>query len=284
MSTILHNPGTLVGPYRLLEPIGTGLSGEVWTALSPDGSVVALKIFSKEESAMAQKEYETGVSLDHPHLLRPLSLLTDTPSPVMVLPYCTGRSVSHVAGHVTERMVWMLLRDIASVIDYLVAQSLYHGDIKPSNILWDAAMGFILSDFGACAPLSSGSERKDLSSYQFAPPEKVSVERSDIWSLGASVFHLVLGRGVFGERGGRGQVPSAAVPLMRRNMPELSALVGRCLSYDPTDRPSAGEVLREAERMLQGDRVWIPQRPLKDAPSALADCPHPFWPERMTDL
>jgi serine/threonine-protein kinase len=284
MSTILHNPGTRLGPYRLLEPVGKGLSGEVWTAVSEDGTLVAVKLFDGVPEAVARKEYDTGAGLEHPSLLHPLEYRTEAGLPMMVLPYCVGRSVNHVSGHIPERMVWQLVRDSASALVYLNGKGLCHRDIKPSNILWNGTR-FILSDFGSAAPLAARASQRDLSSYQFAPPEKdSSLERSDIWSLGASVFHLVLGRGVFGERGGQGQTPGSAIPIMRAGMPALSALISRCLAYEPAQRPSAEELLEEATRELQREKDWSRERPTKGLPPAQTDGPYPFWPERMTDV
>ena len=107
-------------------------------------------------------------------------------------------------------------------------------------------------------------------------------EKSDIWSLGSSIFNLVMGTQVFSGLGGKAQRKESEIPYMRKSMPELSALVIRCLKYNPADRPTAKEVVTFAEEHLSRIKNIKKIRPLKTAPATPMkdeyDC---FWPEEM---
>ncbi|MBO4447102.1 MAG: protein kinase, partial [Bacteroidales bacterium] len=232
---------TKIGEYNLLTLLGKGRGGQVWSALDKDGAVVALKIFNA--GVAARPEYDRGRELSHPNILSPLSFSTIGDVSVMAMPMCEGRSVDNAAGYFSEEAAWKLMLDIGSALAYLHSLGSCHGDVKPSNILREGNE-FLLADFGA----GFGG---DLSSYVFAAPEPVRTALSDIWSLGASVFNLVMGSQVFNGLGGRAQKKDSDLPFMRKSMPELSGLVMRCLSFDSSVRPFAAEIVRLAEENLK---------------------------------
>jgi len=201
----------------------------------------------------------------------------------MTMPLIEGRSVENLAGFVSERTAWQLIRDIASAMVYLYEKGLCHGDVQPSNILWDGK-AFLLGDWGACQRLGDQHVEADLDSYQYCAPEKIRTEKSDIWSLGASVFFLVMGVPVFSGLGGKAQKKDSDVPLMRKAFPELSSCVKACLSYCPEDRPSAEELCNLAKEQLKRCESEFPVRPLKPSTQPSASDPHAdFWPEPMID-
>ena len=268
--------------FKKITLLGSGICGDVWACLDSGGQVLAVKFFKRDPRA-AENEFRTGMSLSHPNILRPIEFGILEGTPVMTMPFLEGRSVENLAGFVSERIAWQLMRDIASVMVYLYGKGLCHGDIKPSNILWNGK-DFLLGDWGACCRLGDKTLESDQSSFQYCPPEKNKTDKSDIWSLGASVFFLVMGSPVFSGLGGRAQKKESNVPLMRKSLPELSACIKACLSYFPEDRPSAADLVAIAEEQLKRCDSQRPVRQLKPYSQPSISDPHAdFWPEVMID-
>ena len=284
MTKTVHTLGKTLGPFKLVSLLGAGLGGEVRAALDARHSPVALKVFKSGTPLQAARaEFEANRLLDHPNILKSKSFQVFDNLCVIVLPYCEGRSVDNVAGYFTEETAWKLIFDIGSALACLHGKGLCHGDVKPSNIL-RSGNDFLLADFGSCFSARSQAVPGDLSSYQFSAPEKERNEKSDIWSLGATVFHLVMGSHVFNGLGGKAQGRDSVLPYMRKTMPGLSELVLRCLSFHPDQRPDALELVRVAEKNLKLIKERVSVRPAKQPVNASSkDAFESFWPEEMKD-
>ena len=284
MITDTHMPGYSIAGYKLVSLLGKGQGGEVWSAVGKDGVVIALKLFAATTLLEnAKEEYDRGKSLRHPNIVTPHSFGIEDVGAFIVMPLIEGRSVDNAAGHFQEAMAWKLIRDLGSALAYLHSESLCHGDVKPSNILRNGD-SFLLADFGSCFEVKTGSPANDLSSYLFSAPEEMKTEKSDIWSLGAAVFNLVMGSLVLNGLGGRSQREETEIPFMRKSMPELSAFVVECLSFHPSARPSAKDVLLLAEdnlKRLSGQHRIRPTK--KTATITVHDEYESFWPEIMKD-
>ena len=284
MMNVTHLPGSSIAGYKLVTLLGKGQGGEVWSAVGKDGIVIALKLFAAETlPENAKSEYDRGKSLKHPNIVTPLSFDMIDDGAFIAMPLYAGRSVDNAAGHFPEAMAWNLIHDIGSALAYLHSESLCHGDVKPSNILRSGDR-FLLADFGSCFEVKTGSPANDLSSYLFSAPERIKTEKSDIWSLGATVFNLVMGSQVLNGLGGRSQREETEIPFMRKSMPELSAFVVECLSFHSTSRPSAKDVQLLAEDNLKRLSGQNRIRPIKKVASiTVQDEFESFWPEIMKD-
>lgn len=284
MTNLIHTPGSIIAGYKLVVALGEGQGGEVWSAVGKDGGVIAMKLFSGSTPVeVAEKEFRRGLALNHPNILTPFSFGTLDGSAFYTMPLCEGRSADNAAGYFPESLAWELILDIGSALAYLHSMDLCHGDVKPSNIL-RSGKKFLLADFGSCFEASTGQPSGDLSSYLFSAPESVKTGMSDIWSLGATVFNLVMGNQVFNGLGGRSQREDSEIPYMRKSLPELSAFVAQCLSYYPSSRPCAREVISVAEDNMKRLAGMEMTRPLKKAGAApVIDEFESFWPELMKE-
>lgn len=282
-----------VGGFRLVARLGGGFSGEVWSAIdSVSGEVVALKICRERDDAMRCAEYEYAIARQfvHSNILRPSGMFVFEGRPVIVLPYCSGRSVDGVAGYMPELQMWHMMRDVSAALSAVHRAGYCHFDIKPSNILW-TGREFMVADFGSCRP--AGQENReptadDESSFRYAAPEVVRRRfdtSGDVWSLGATAFYLYMGTHVFNGLGGRAQHPDSPLPYMRKSLEELSRLTCRCLAYEASARPSAAEIAEISERNIERCKETVhmrPMRPGRQSRDGMADA-EDFWPETMDD-
>lgn len=282
------NSNDVLGNYKLQNLLGRGQSGEVWSAIGNE--VVALKIFDCTDNAkrLAEREFSMATKFNHPNILRPTSVCELSGRTVIVMPLCKGRSVDGVAGFVGEENIWRLILHISSALTEIHQQGYAHCDVKPSNILWTGEK-FLLSDFSSCRQIGKDAENLDVaddkSSFRYQAPEAAAhriAPASDVWSLGASVFHLFMGVPVFCGLGGRAQTSQSPIPYMRKECKALSQLISDCLRYDPAERPTAEHVANLAETQLRKwpNRAAIrPKRATQTAQSAVpTEC---FWPGEM---
>ncbi len=130
----------------------------------------------------------------------------------------------------------------------------------------------------------------DLSYNSFDAPEVELSGRtleSGVWSLGASIFYVMMGCLMFNGQGGRRQSERSRVPYLRSDLPELSELVQHCLNYNPLLRPTLKELQEIGTENLNRCRKLITQGPkIRNSDvrsinqqSDISD----FWPEGMID-
>lgn len=227
-------------------------------------------------SETAQDEYEMLMKFDHPGIIKPL----ESRQGCLVLPYFPERSADGIAGYCSEKEVWRFLRDVADSLRYLHGLGYIHGDITPANVLISKDR-YVLCDF---------DRQDDKVSLAYTPPEwdKKSCNmtgKSDIWSLGASAFYLLMGTCVFSGRGGKEQKEKTPVPSLRtdRFSEVLSVLIKKCLSFNPEDRPEAEEIIKIAEKQLAAEAA-ARRRPAAKARKEEAKARDIFWPEEMTGI
>ncbi|MDE6277052.1 MAG: hypothetical protein K2M06_02990 [Muribaculaceae bacterium] len=178
--------------------------------------------------------------------------------------YFPERDTSALAGETSELTAWQILRDVAAELAAGVRVP-----VEPAHIMIKGEGRFCLNPW---------SKSKDSA---YTAPEGYE----PVWALGASVFFLFLGCGVFQGCGGRYQGAGTPVPVMRRNAPELSALVRRCLSFKPSERPEVKEINEIACRAIERlERPETNVRPLKKSSTitrATPDTLDALWPEKM---
>jgi len=224
-----------------------------------------------KHSAEAAREYSLLCSLDSPRIIKPLKLTDEG----IVLPLYPQKASDGIAGYCSEREAWRFIRDVSEGLAYLHGKGIVHQDIKPSNILIDES-GYIISDF------DMGT---DHTSYAFTPPEwdksrKQITSKSDIWSLGASVFTLINGSYLFSGRGGSAQNERTLIPsLPQKFSRELRDTVRNCLSFTPSQRPSAEDLHRLATTMVEipAQKSSDTQRKHNGGQAVHED----IWPEAM---
>ena len=245
--------------YTLIRFLGNGSFGEVWLAHDQlSGRDVALKVYLTLDPAGIeefQREYANTIDLSSPFLLTPEYFDVYGRRPFLVMKYCENGSSSKLTGNIGEAQLWQFIQDVANGLAVLHNQSdpIVHQDIKPDNILIDGHGRFLITDFGISKRLRATMRRqskRDVSSgaMPYMAPERFDSNprlntASDIWSLGASIYELVMGELPFSGFGGAMQRNGADMPSLPNNYsPVLNEIMQRCLNPEASNRPSAVEL------------------------------------------
>lgn len=200
--------------YSLEREIGRGGMGAVW--LGRDellGRAVAVKRIGRAPGAeqdreadqqRAEREARIAASLNHPHVVAVFDLVEEHEDQWLVMEYVEGRSLSQAVrdeGPLGVDRAAAVLADAAAALATAHAEGVVHRDVKPSNILLTTAGEAKLLDFGiarAQGDLTLTQTGLVSGSPAYLAPEVASglpaTTASDVWSLGATLFHLLTGR------------------------------------------------------------------------------------------
>lgn len=261
------------GKYQKESLLGRGAFSEVWKVIDTQTGVVqALKIYSPSAAMeddgieMMKHEFALMANASHQNLLRPLYFDICDQRPFLVLSYCKNGNIKNKVGHFSERDAWKLLKDAASGLAYLheMDPPVIHQDIKPENILIADNGSYMLTDFGVSTKAKSNMSQlsnedkvfQSAGTFPYMPPEKFSkntlpILASDIWSLGVTVYEMLMGDLPFGEQGGLRQKLGADIPEIQGDFSsELRETLVKCMSLEAWERPKADELERIAVTCL----------------------------------
>ena len=134
--------GKKLGPYEILDSIGSGGMGEVWKAHDTRlGRIVAIKKVKEQHSERFKQEARTIAALNHPNICQ----IHDIGDDYLVLEYVHGKPLT---GPLPEQEAIRLAIQIATSLEAAHKKSIIHRDLKPSNIMVTDE-GFVkLLDFG----------------------------------------------------------------------------------------------------------------------------------------
>jgi serine/threonine protein kinase/tetratricopeptide (TPR) repeat protein len=273
--------GGVVGPYRLLERLGRGGMSSVWIGERIDGLLkrrVAIKLphaaaSMPELAGRMARERDILASLEHPGIAR----LYDAGIAVDGRPYLALELVDGVAvdDYCRDRACDIatcvdLVLQTARAVEYAHSRGVLHRDIKPPNILVDAAGRVRLLDFGiakliggefAGAPLETQFGVRAFTP-DYSPPEQTQggtvTAACDIYSLGVVLYQLLCAALPFpsGEkRRDAARAPSAIAPA-RRIAGDLDTIVLKMLKQSADERyPTMSAAAADLERFLRGEPI-----------------------------
>lgn len=204
----------VVGRWQLVRRVARGPLCDVYQA-RPESSTgpagYALKLLRPEWNddpravAQLQREAHLGMAVSHRHLVAVLSAQADRAPYFLVAPWLEGATLEQHL-HVNQRLplalaLW-LARQAAEALDALFAAGWMHGDIKPANLHVTHGWHATLLDLGFCRQLhepAATAERFGLGTACYLAPESIASPpaadiRSDLYSLGATLFHALSGR------------------------------------------------------------------------------------------
>ena len=223
-----HLLGKEIGSCILERLLGYGGSSAVFLARSlTSEEQVAVKVFLPRSTLDGQmrksfyqrflREAEAASQLDHPNILSVFAYGEHEGMPYIVMPYMAGGTLSEYVqqhGPLSLEEALLYLEQIATALDYAHEHNCVHCDVKPANILLDAAGNAALSDFGIVhmlqdaegSSVSDKAPKKNASETLMGTPDYVSPEqalgekldgRSDVYSLGATLYALLTGEPPF---------------------------------------------------------------------------------------
>jgi serine/threonine-protein kinase len=317
----LHDPRSL-GEFRIMRRLGEGGMGSVYLGYHEEqGQQVAIKVLSDHMTGNQvlvdrfYREAKSGALLNHPNIVRTIIVGQDqaTGKHYLVLEFIDGPSAHALLdqhGKLSVGDAVHIALDIARALEHAHSRNVIHRDIKPDNILITRSGVSKLADLGLAKRTDETSHltvaRQGFGTTYYMPYEqainaKRADYRSDIYALGATLYHLVTGQVPFPgenhlevvEKKERGNFEPAShscpdVP------PELDAILAKMLARDPGDRyQTASELLVDLDRSglaslvpsfadpeLARQDPWVraciassaqPTRPDLDAPPARLD-------------
>jgi serine/threonine protein kinase len=244
--------------YRVIEPLGEGAAGVVYRAT--DGATeVALKVL-RAADAVSQKRFAREARLARECESRYLVRILEVGDDYLVMPLYPGGSLAAKLareGTLPISDTVRLAAQLAQALDSLHAQGVLHRDVKPSNVLLDAAGAPVLSDFGLARGADSTQLTREgqlVGSLHYLAPELIeglpAAPTSDIYALGCLLYECVTGAPPFGgcgeaELGYAHLVEPPPDPRTRR--PELSPALAlallTALAKDAFARPTSATAL-----------------------------------------
>lgn len=267
-----------IGPHRVLARLGAGGMGAVYLARTPEGHLAAVKVTHQELAqderfrARFSRETRTAQMVRGPFTPGVLSVGTEGEAPWMATEYVPGPTLGEAVargGPLPEGSLRVLTLGLARALQAVHAAGLMHRDLKPGNVLL-SPRGPQVIDFGIARAVEGTVLTKTGEAFgtpAYTAPETVlgheQSAASDVFALAGIVVFAASGRPPFGRK------PPARV--LRRivdaepdleGVPEgtLRDLVTRCLAKDPTERPSADEIVHvlSADPLPSAEHGWLP--------------------------
>lgn len=260
------------GNFILLKFLGMGGMGGVYRARDEAlNREVAIKVMQKRYGddpsfvANFQREAQSAAKLNHPNISQIYSFGQAMGQPFIVMELLTGGSLDRMMvdqGPLDPTVVMLVGQQIAEGLREAAEAGLVHGDVKPENILFDNDKNAKLLDFGLAA-MSNAATTEIWGTPFYIPPEKVKKQptdlRSDIYSLGATLYHAIAGVPPFDGTDVAAVVKARFIsdPAPLRNLrgsavPEdVDAIILRMMEREPSKRyPTYGSLLSDLRRYL----------------------------------
>ncbi len=270
------SPGTKLGPYEVLSPVGAGGMGEVYRARDTRlGRDVAIKVLPQHLSSNPEvrtrfeREAKTVSGLNHPHICTLYDVGREGDTDFLVMEMIEGETlaVRLAKGALSSADVLRYGSEIADALERAHRAGIVHRDLKPGNVMLTRS-GAKLMDFGLArvtglaGPASSGAsmltqsptvahpltaEGTIVGTFQYMAPEQLEGKeadaRSDLWALGCVLYEMATGKRAFEGKSQASLItsimstePAPVSQIAATAPPALDSLVRACLAKDAADR------------------------------------------------
>jgi len=278
--------GTVLGGYRILEPLGSGGTSVVYRAEHVRlGRPAALKLLAPglgeaDFSERFLRESQLAASLDHPSIV-PIYDAGEVDGLLYIAMACVDgsdlKALLAREGRLPTRRALRIVGQIGAALEAAHARGLVHRDVKPANILVAADDRAYLSDFGVVKELASNGTTRTgsfIGTIEYCAPEQIEGRevdaRTDVYALACVLYECLAGTPPF-HRPSEVAVLNAHLhappPKLTRAAPDvppaLEQVIAKALSKSPLDRyGSCGEFLNAtraaaAERRVHRRRLAV---------------------------
>ena len=272
-----------VGGYIIEKELGRGGFGAVYRARrAKDQQRVAVKVMlpraAVDQTSIDKflREIRSTATLRHPHIVPVLDVGSSEGIFYFVMEYCAGRSLDYLmaahGGRLSLELAGPIILQTLEGLAFAHEQGIVHRDLKPQNILLSSATHPILAkiaDFGLAKHFAKAGfsgltltgtyagtplflPREQIINFKYAKPV------SDIWSMGATIYHLLTAQFPYELTRDRDPIDiilhEPVVPVRRRDasIPKpLAAVIDKAIAVNPTDRyQNGGEMLEAFKKAL----------------------------------
>lgn len=254
----------MVEGYVIESKLGQGAFGAVFRAVQQQSNqVVALKtvrpqlVQNEKDIARFFREAKAGAALVHPNIIRIYDAGESRGCYYIAMEYVEGRECGKLIEQYGRIGIGYSLRvgiQIANALQHAFEQSIVHRDIKPENILVTSQGQAKLVDFGLAKNFQQAgvsgltAPGEGMGTLAYMPPEQLdnalmADQRSDIYSLGATIYHMISGNRPFNEKTTRkfimkilNKMPTPLSELNPSVPQHLEEILEKAMAKDPTDR------------------------------------------------
>ncbi|MGH9686422.1 MAG: protein kinase domain-containing protein [Candidatus Acidiferrales bacterium] len=282
-------PGTKLGPYEILSPLGAGGMGEVYRARdSKLGRDVAIKVlpdaFARDPERLArfQREAKLLASLNHSNIAAIHGLEDSGNTHALVMELAEGPTLADRirSGPIPVDEALRIAKQITEALEYAHERGIVHRDLKPANIKVTADDTVKILDFGLAKAVQGEAGATDvgnsptisqmatesgvlLGTAGYMSPEQAKGKpvdrRADIWAFGCVLYEMLTGQRAF-----QGETVTDTLAAIMRAEPDWSqlpaatptrvrVLLQRCLQKDPKQRlRDIGDARISLDEVLSG--------------------------------
>ncbi len=257
MANVLSPPKLSEMNYRVLKPLGTGAGSTILLISDKEagGKRYALKVVRRLDADddiyvnQARHEFEVAQRLCHPAIVKIHDCRTRRAwfrlsGIELLMEYVEGRSLEEIEMPKIKPLV-IVFNQVASALVHMHRRGIYHGDLKPSNIMVTKAGRVKLIDFGTAWIKGQEKGRVQGTPSYMAPEQgsdRIVDDRTDVYNFGATMYRMFTGRYA------NAQAPSTALGDLRNLVPPiqvndrtpgtLNETIMACLQWLPERRPA----------------------------------------------
>jgi serine/threonine protein kinase len=242
---------------------------------------VAVKVLFKEAASDKSREQfaaEANAMAElagHPNIVQVFGAdVTADGRPYLVMRYYPQRNlaVRSRAERLPVQKVLEIGVRVSCAVETAHRAGILHRDIKPANILTSQYGEPGLADFGIATRSGEGDDDSQGLSIPWSSPEVVFAVsagdiRADVYSLGATLWHLLVGRSPFEDPGGDNSTPALMRRIREKQVPRtgrddvpgsLERLLAQAMAKNPDDRPQTALQLARSLQAVEAEELWTP--------------------------
>ena len=277
-----------IGKFQVIGPLGEGAHSRILQVRrAADSKHYALKVVPVDDDEdqkfldQAEHEFKVAQMLDHPNLIKIYALeiqkdwLFRVKKVHVLIEYVNGKTLDEVPRINLPRQVQIFER-IAAGLVHMHRRGVYHGDVKPNNVLLSRAGDVKIIDYGL-AWIKGEHKGRVQGTPEFMAPESLKHglvnESTDIYNFGATMYRLVAWRnpppamsqenGIALDAKTWHRLLKPAQECNAEAPPALCELIHRCLSYNPPQRPERVSEVQGALDHLAEELVQSPEDKLE---------------------